>query len=202
VSDDESAISAGDFTNSLLALDPPTFQGFKFDAIVGLEDPQECFGFSCPAGNSCCYSPVGFGCDSYLAEEGQIYQQLVTQTGGVVGNLCDQEFGPIFQNMADGVVIASQLACNYPIPEPPAGQTLNPALVNVEYTPGGQSMGQPIYNVPGGVGDCGPSGGWYYDDASNPTEIIMCPTTCATLQADAQGSVDVVFGCQTEVIPR
>jgi len=202
VSDDESAISAAEFTSQILAKDPPTFDGFKFDAIVGLEDPNECTGFTCPASNSCCYSPIGFGCVSYLAEEGQIYQDLVAQTGGVQGNLCDQEFGPIFQDMADAVVVGSQLACDYDIPEPDEGQTLDPGLVNVDYTPGGQQDGQPIYNVPGGLPDCGASGGWYYDNPADPTKIIMCPSTCDTLQGDAEGSVDVIFGCETEVVPR
>src|SRR5262245_15744943 len=37
VSDDNSDMSAAQFTASLLALDPPTFQGFKFDAIVSFD---------------------------------------------------------------------------------------------------------------------------------------------------------------------
>jgi hypothetical protein len=202
VTDDNSALSAGDFTNALLALDPPTFQGFKFDAICAQSDPLECFGLSCPAGNACCYSPIGFGCDSYAAEEGTVYAQLTAQTGGILADLCAQDFDPIFQSMAEGVVTSSQLSCVYNIPPPPQGETLNPDQVNVTYTPGGGGNDVPIYNVPGGLNACGANGGWYYDDPQNPTQILVCPSTCATLQNDPAGAVDVVFGCDTEVVPE
>ena len=36
---------------------------------------------------------------------------------------------------------------------------------------------------------------WYYDNASNPTEIILCTTTCGTVSAG--GTVDVLTGCET-----
>ena len=40
VTDDNSDISAATFTAQLLALDPPTFDGFKFDAIASKVDPD------------------------------------------------------------------------------------------------------------------------------------------------------------------
>lgn len=201
VSDDNSSMSAADFTSQLLALDPPMFQGFLFHAIVANSDPLDCFGFGCPANNPCCYS-VGPFCESYGAEEGTVYKQLTMQTMGIAGDLCTQEFDPIFQDLAEGVVAASQLSCEYAIPEPPMGETFDPAQVNVLYTPGGQSMAQPIYNVPGGANDCGPQGGWYYDDPSSPTKIFICPASCTVLQGDAMGKVDVEFGCETQVVPQ
>src|SRR6185369_17345075 len=42
VSDDNSDISATAFTTQLLALDPPTFNGFKFDGIVSSTSPDSC----------------------------------------------------------------------------------------------------------------------------------------------------------------
>jgi hypothetical protein len=201
VSDDESDMSAGEFTSQLLALDPPTFQGFKFDAIVAFSDPLDCFGFSCPSNNDCCYSP-GFGCASYAAAEGQVYQDLAQQTMGVSGDLCAQDFDPTFADMAEGVIIGSQLSCEYEIPPPPEGETLDPTKVNVIYTPGGTTDEVSILNVPGGAADCGPEGGWYYDDPVNPTTIFMCPATCDVLQGDSEGKVDVLFGCATEVVPE
>lgn len=202
VSDDNSDMSAAEFTNQLLALDPPTFQGFLFHGIVANSNPLACFGFSCPMNNPCCYAPGPVGCTSYGAAEGTVYKQLAMQTMGIVGDLCAQEFDPIFQQLAEGVVAASQLSCEYDIPEPPMGEVFDPAQVNVLYTPGGQMMGQPIYNVPGGAQDCGPQGGWYYDDPMNPTKILICPASCDVLQADPMGKVDVEFGCETEVVPQ
>jgi hypothetical protein len=201
VTDDESDMSDSTFSQQLLALDPPTFQGFTFHAIVGMGNPLQCFGFSCPMNNPCCYTEGPFGCLSYAEEVGQQYLDLVSQSGGVSGNLCLQEFAPIFSDMAEGVIVASELSCDYAIPAPPEGETLDPTKVNVLYTPGG-GMQQPIYNVPGGAADCGPEGGWYYDDPESPTKILICPATCEVLQADTMGQVDVEFGCATQIVPR
>ncbi|MBK8936785.1 MAG: VWA domain-containing protein [Polyangiaceae bacterium] len=204
VSDDDSSLDAASFTSQLLALDP-TFQGFKFDAIVSSTGPDECiFGgcfFNCGACQNPCCDQSQF-CQPFSAEEGTVYKQLVQQTTGVFGDLCSQDFGPVFQDMATAVVQASQLSCEYDIPPPPEGETLDPGLVNVRYTPGSGDPATTIYNVPGGAGDCGAAGGWYYDDLVAPTQIIVCPTTCATLQGDANGQVDVLFGCETDIVPR
>jgi hypothetical protein len=202
VSDDESNMSAAAFTQALLALDPPTFQGFKFDAIVSSMSPDACiFGgcfFNCLACTNPCCNKAAF-CTPLSAEEGKIYKELINQTGGVYGDLCSQNFGPVFADMATAVVKSSQLSCVYDIPPPPDMETFDPTKVNVNYTPGGGAP-TPILNVPD-PSACGTTGGWYYDDPAQPTKIIACPTTCGTLKADANGKVDVLFGCQTEIKP-
>jgi len=45
------------------------------------------------------------------------------------------------------------------------------------------------------LGDCAEAenGGWYYDNASAPTRIYVCPCTCARFGA---GRVDVRLGCE------
>jgi hypothetical protein len=91
------------------------------------------------------------------------------------------------------------LPCSYLIPEPPPGETLNLGEVNVTYTPTG---GQPttIPQAAGGLASCMPgTNAWYYDDPANPTAVVLCPDTCATLTADAGTTVSVVFGCATIV---
>lgn len=202
VSDDESNLGAAAFTSQLLALDPPTFQGFKFDGIVSSTSPDACiFGgcfFNCLACTNPCCNKAQF-CTPLSAEEGKIYKELIAQTGGVYGDLCLQDFAPVFADMATSVVKGSQLSCVYDIPPPPDMATFDPTKVNVNYTPGGGTS-TPILNVPDS-GACGTTGGWYYDNAAAPTKIIVCPTTCGTLKADANGKVDVLFGCQTEIKP-
>lgn len=205
VSDDDSDTGASAFTSSLLALDPPTFDGFKFDAIVSSTSPDSCiFGgcfFNCATCMNPCCDQSQF-CTPLSAEQGTVYQELIQQTTGVYGDLCSQDFDPVFQDMATAVVQASQLSCEYDIPEPPEGEELDPSLVNAQYIPGGGGPTVPILNVPGAA-DCGAQGGWYYDDPVTPTQIIMCPATCDVLQADLEGQVDIIFGCATEVlIPR
>lgn len=208
VTDDNSAISAAEFTSQLLALDPPAFQGFKFHAIASLIDPDS-VQFTClncafqgmlscnNCAEKCCDKMLG--CTPLPADKGQVYIELVQQTGGIIGDLCIQDFGPVFQDMATGVVQSAQLSCEYDIPPPPQGEALDPKKVNVNYTPSGQAE-MPILFV-SAPGDCGVKGGWYYDDPNAPTKIVMCPTTCDTLKADTTGKIDVLFGCETVIKP-
>ncbi|AKT40536.1 vWA domain-containing protein [Chondromyces crocatus] len=198
VSDDNSNLSAANFTNQLLALDPPTFQGFKFDAIVSSQNPQTCV-FNCFGGGSpgvCCPS-----CIPLSAAEGTVYKQLVQQTGGVLGDLCQQDFDPVFMNMATAVVTSSGISCDFVIPENPDG-AFDPTKVNVEYTSSNGNT-QVIGSVPGASSCSSQSGGWYYDDPQNPSRVTLCPSTCGAVQGDPNGRVDVLFGCDTiQVVPQ
>jgi hypothetical protein len=87
------------------------------------------------------------------------------------------------------------LACELDIPEPTMGD-FNPNLVNVEYTPGGGGTPQTFGNVPNEAA-CAGGNGWYYDNPADPQQIILCPGTCDTVQADAEGAIRVVLGCET-----
>lgn len=204
VTDDDSDMGAAAFTSALLAIDPPTFQGFKFDGIVSSMSPDSCiFGgciFNCVACANPCCDKLAF-CSPLSAAEGTVYKQLVMQTNGVLGDLCAQNFAPVFADMATSVVQSSQLSCEYDIPAPPDGGVLDPTKVNVAYTPGGSSVSQPILYVPGGLADCGQLGGFYYDNPQSPTKIIICPSTCAAIQSDPNGKIEVLFGCQTQIKP-
>lgn len=86
------------------------------------------------------------------------------------------------------------LACEIDIPVPTMG-AFNPELVNVEYTPGGGSP-QTIGKVANEAA-CSASGGWYYDDPANPQTILLCPASCDTAKADADGTLKVVLGCES-----
>ncbi|HVK63738.1 MAG TPA: vWA domain-containing protein [Polyangium sp.] len=202
VSDDDSDMAANTFTNQLLALDP-TFQGFKFDAIVSFEGSEQCIfqcAFNCGACPFTCCNKQSPLCEPISASEGKVYKQLVQQTGGVLGNLCIQNFDAVFNDMATAVVSESKISCDYPIPIPPDGTTIDPTKVNVVYT-NSNGTKTTIYNVPTGQGGCGNTGGWYYDLPGTPTKISICQNTCAALQGDAGGKLEVLFGCETQIKP-
>ncbi len=84
------------------------------------------------------------------------------------------------------------LACEYAIPAPPNGETLDPNKVNVVFTPTNASPQTLTYNE-----SCNGGSGWHYDDPTNPSKIILCGTTCDAVQKDKSGKVDIVFGCVT-----
>jgi hypothetical protein len=193
VSDDDSDMSAGDFTNQLLALDPPMFQGFKFDAIVAFVDPVVCTATCLIAGCGTCPKCCPL-CFPLSAAEGTVYKQLVQQTGGVIGDLCDQDFDAVFQDMATQIIASTPLGCEYDIPPPPMMMMIDPNKVNVIYTSNNMNP-QTIPNVPDAA-SCA-NGGWYYDNPANPTKVILCPTTCATVSGDPLAKIEVAFGCDT-----
>ena len=203
VSDDDSDLGATAFTNQLLALDP-TFTGYKFDAIVSFEGGEQCIfqcGFgACPTCPFTCCDKSSFACEPISAAEGKVYKQLVQQTSGVLGNLCIQNFDPVFNDMATAVVSEAKISCDYPIPVPPDGTTIDPKKVNVKYT-NSNGTETTIYNVPTGQAGCGTTGGWYYDVPAAPTKITVCANTCAALQGDVGGKVEVLFGCETQIKP-
>ncbi len=182
VSDDDSDLGADAFMQQFNALIPnPT--DLKFHGIVAEEGPVA----ACFAQTSCCLTS---------AEEGSVYKQLINQTGGVYGNLCDQEFQPIFQAVATVVIQEATLACEFDIPPPPDGEEFDRDEVNVEFDDGSGNTLQ-IGRVES-PGECGMvQDGWYYDNPDNPTRIIVCPQTCDTIQGFDNASIAVKFGCAT-----
>lgn len=88
------------------------------------------------------------------------------------------------------------LGCSYNVPQPDGG-TVDFSQVNVQYTPGNGGAAETIPAV-SGASACPSSGdAWYYDNASAPTTIILCPSTCNTVSQDNSGEVDILTGCQT-----
>lgn len=146
------------------------------------------------------------------AQVGQVWQQIVNTTGGVSGDICNCSFGNpacaptfqgVFDELATKIIQGSQpLACQWQIPEPPMGETLDPDYVNVEFIDQNVGVPETLYHVDG-ANDCDPLlGGWYYDDNAAPKNIILCPVSCDKVSAAPQGSkINLLFGCKTEVIP-
>jgi hypothetical protein len=90
------------------------------------------------------------------------------------------------------------LACDFEIPPTPNGEEIDPDRVNFTYTPKG--VGTPkILPRADNLEDCKDQPGWYYDSNSGPTKIVLCPASCATVQADNEAKVDVLFGCNSVI---
>ena len=167
---------ADDFLTQLVALDPASMIGVTTHAIY-------CFDGSGPC-----------------VTKGQVYEDLVNLTGGIHGNLALQDFQPIFDQLAAQVIDDAALPCQYPVPPPPEGETLDPNKVNVKFTDGNGTE-HPILQVPN-AGACDPvDGGWYYNDPTHPVLIKLCPASCGSVEPDTMGRVDILFGCETVVLP-
>lgn len=88
------------------------------------------------------------------------------------------------------------LGCDFEIPPPPDTEQLNPDEVNFSYTPKGTGMPAVLPRATDLAG-CNGQPGWYYDNNTAPTEITLCPASCATVQADSSAKVSVLFGCKS-----
>lgn len=98
---------------------------------------------------------------------------------------------------------AQSLPCELALPVPKVG-TPDYNKVNVLYTDPATNVATTIQYV-GAAAQCNATtGGWYYDvdpkTGGKPTKVILCPSTCQTVQKGL-GTVDVVQGCETKTEP-
>jgi hypothetical protein len=91
------------------------------------------------------------------------------------------------------------IPCDLGIPDPPAGEEINPLEVNIGYA-NAECEGSLIYHV-NDVASCTNTGGWYYDDPFNPQTVHLCPTSCDQVK-DPGGSLLFSVGCGTIDIPE
>lgn len=142
----------------------------------------------------------GYACAT-ASDPGATYTELVASTGGVAADICApaSTWGTFFADIATEVVRATRISCELAVPPPPDGFMFSPGRVNVEVVISGVST--PLYKTIGGLDGCASApNGWYYDDETTPTKVILCPAACDLAQG-APGatdtSVQIQFGCQT-----
>ncbi|MBW2528095.1 MAG: hypothetical protein JRI23_28195 [Deltaproteobacteria bacterium] len=138
-------------------------------------------------------APVITGeCTPSAVDPGTGYQSLAVLTGGYRYPTCGLDYTSIFQLMAQGVIQGAQVACEFEIPDPPPGETLDLDTVEVEWS----SDGQPVttFDQVGSVGECTATS--FYIDGNT---IHLCPDACAAVQADENAEISILFGCELEV---
>lgn len=169
--------SAAAFSQAIAALDPVLFAEWTMNGVYCFTECQDAGG------------------KALAAAVGEVYIDLIAETQGVSGDLCLQDFQPVFDRLAMQIVenSGSKISCEWDFPMPPPGQTFSPELVEVRRTT--MSGTTPLTRVLS-MAECATSpSGWYYDNPMSPTKILACPDTCTTLQSEA-GGIDVIFGCE------
>lgn len=132
-------------------------------------------------------------CGSNAVNTGTEYIALAKLTKGKWFPICLTDFGPVFTEMAKS--IATRVACELGIPEPPSGEKIDYNKVNVTYassTGGGTS--ETISYDDKSPCDSG-ANGWQYN--ADKTKILLCGDACKKVQADLSAKVTVEFGCGT-----
>jgi hypothetical protein len=98
------------------------------------------------------------------------------------------------------------LGCEFNIPKPNTGGALDYDKVNVQLNVSG---GTERLGYAGSMAGCDPMrGGWYYDADPKmggvPTHVVLCEASCQKVKmpgnTSVTTSVDLQFGCKTEVI--
>jgi len=185
VSDDNADDSAADFIGWMTdSIDPPIPE-FKFHAITASVGPVEavmtsfCVAFSVPL----------------TANKGVVYEELVALTGGVYGDLCLQDFAPVFDELAT-VVSDVAIVCEWVIPDPPDEMEFVADEVNLNFIDADDV--EHVIPYVASPEDCDlVEHGWYYDDPLDPAMIILCPQTCEWVQGQEGSSITIGFGCET-----
>jgi len=95
-------------------------------------------------------------------------------------------------NAALARILGQIVSCSFELPAPPAGQTLDLDQVNVIYAPGSGGNDELIGRDDSA--DC--QDGWQLDSNNR---VVLCPNTCDMVQRDPQGSVELLFGCASQV---
>jgi hypothetical protein len=135
-------------------------------------------------------------CGSDAVSPGTGYQALAVLTGGLRHHSCASnnvtDYSGVFQSIADSVVSGAKVACDFAIPQPPPGETLDLATVQVNYS----SMGAPVstFNQVADATACTANG--FYVDGD---KLVLCPDACATVQADPNAAIAIAYGCELGV---
>ena len=185
-------ILADEFDEAVLGLDPPHFGGpgnrnYIFYSIVGLDEndpPTEPYQPDEPLVEDQC------GADGDARAPGLEYQQLSRLTGGLRFPICEYEsFGPIFNVIAEGVIEAARIQCDFPMPLPPDDLDLDPGTLTLEYTP--ESGIEELLIRVDDEAACVPNG--FYLQGSR---VFLCPDLCAQVEDLEQGQLSVFLGCR------
>jgi len=159
------------FVDEVAALDPTLFREWTMNGVY-------------------CFT----NCPGTAAAVGQVYIDLVARTMGVGGDLCLQDFQPVFDRLAKQIITnaGSTIACEWNLPAAPAGQAFSRDLVKVDRS---TSAGTTPLSQVASATECA-AGGWHLDNLLNPTKIVACPNTCMEMQNQSGGKIDVSFGCE------
>jgi hypothetical protein len=186
---------AADFDAALMALTPSNFgdathRNYIWHSIVGIKENSPVIAPWQPA------DPIQYTACSTAVNAGAEYQQLSQLSGGLRFPVCQSaSFDSVFNTVAQGVVAGSKIACNFDLPPAPAGQVVDLASVVVEYNADNSGVLQTFSQV-SDAAHCAVNSFYVVTDVdAGLPQAILCPDTCATVQADSKAQIGVRFDC-------
>lgn len=197
ITDDESsALTANSFRTALTELEPAGMFDIQIhNSIVGYygETPTT-------------WATRAAGACGSLARVGATYMRLAQCltnanapiddcTPGRTGRVCEADWSTIFEEIARGVVSGVPVACEFEVPSPPVGQSIDLELVNVSVLTTGGVVERTLTRVANEAA-CTPNG-WYVDDEVAPTRLFFCADACRAVQMVPEANVNIDIGCFT-----
>lgn len=177
ISDDESFVLGEDFRAQM---EQRAGKKFMFHAIAS----EDVNGLPCVGA---CGLPLI--CGGFAP--GREYYALADATGGEKISICISDWSEVFGPLQRAVIESAPLPCDYAIPAPPAGESLDPNEVNLEFSaPAGARR---TFPRAASQAACADREGWYYDDPATPHQIRICPAGCAAISGG--GTLHIQLGC-------
>lgn len=121
-----------------------------------------------------------------IAQAGSAADAFLIDTGNPTQTVADF-------NVAIQTIRESGISCELAIPDAPSGQTFDKEKVNVSLT-ADTEVSELIYSE-----DCSEDDAWRYDDAEQPSRIVLCEQTCEVIKSHADAALRVEFGCERRV---
>jgi hypothetical protein len=79
--------------------------------------------------------------------------------------------------------------CDFDIPPPPDGRTIDFAKVDVQKL---NAAGAETLTY---AADCANGAGWHFDDPQKPSKVLLCSAACDAIKKETSGKVNVSFRC-------
>ena len=191
------AKAALDWDAKLLSIGPAQFgsvaqRNYIMHSLAGFPpkvnpaDPYEAFE---PIVAGTCSTPTH---PSTTYAPGSAYQWLSKGTDGLRFPVCQHtSYDAVFSEIAAGVVEGAAVPCEFAIPDPGNGQTLDLGTLRVEYTPGGNGTPE-LFEPVASAAACGLNDAAFYIEDDT---IKLCPEACEKVTADQNAGVKVIAQC-------
>ena len=202
LTDDNEDMSATEFLRALSELAPehfgadPAQPDFVFHSIVGVaqKEPSTEPYFPDEAVQTATCSRTG----STVTTAGETYQEVSRLTGGLRFPICvSSQYDVVFREIAGRVVAQSDVACEFPVPAPPQGRTLDLDRVSISIEHEFTGAPPTVLGQARLASDC-QADAFFIDGGS----IQLCPEACAAVRGEEGARVDVLFGCESSIIVR
>jgi len=128
----------------------------------------------------------------------------IAAAGGTTKGIFVADGASTTQDLLDalGAIRGAIVDCDFPMPEPEPGVEVEPAFINVNFTPSNGKTSTLVQIANESACSADPRG-WYYDDALNPTRIVLCKSICDSVTADPNASLEILLGCPTSTeVPK